>query len=378
MGKGTRCAWPFLALAVAACSGNAFTIEPSKTNGRTDGGSSSSGGGSSGGGSSSSGGGSSGGGSSSGGSSSGGESDGGSDGASDAGAGSDAALTAFQACGVVVTSICDKLQLCAPYLLETEFGNVSTCYRRQKLTCSSLLATGSGANISNLEACAAAYALATCDALVSNRSPAACNFQGSLAAGSSCVAPAQCSGSDMRCSIPAGQRCGVCAPRVAAGQGCAGDRDCQTGLVCAKQNNAATGACAVPGGQAAACDPSHPCLATLGCAANNTCEPPLAAGAACTAQNCNSLDGLYCDTRTGVCAQILAAGLGATCGVAANGTLTSCAAGAKCKMPDGSTTGTCEGTALDGANCDATNGPPCLPPSSCVSGVCTLPDTSCH
>jgi hypothetical protein len=344
MGKGILGALPAVVIATA-CSGNAFVIE-----GTTDAGASDAGleGGST------------------------------SDASADGGSGGDGSVTADQACADVIGSLCSKLEACAPFLIQTEFGDAASCKRRDQLLCRSLLASGPGAGASNLEACAQAYAAASCDEIVSNKTPGVCDFHGSVAPGGACAETAQCSAGNY-CNVALGMGCGVCAPRLRTGATCSADADCLAGVVCAKAGNAATGSCTVPGTQGAACDATHVCLATLACAAG-TCTATLGAGAPCsTTQPCDFLHGLYCN-RTNVCAQIQTPAAGAPCGLFANGTFAVCVASGKCKMADGAATGTCEAPAADGvARCDAINGPPCLAPAACVNGACTLPDpAACH
>jgi hypothetical protein len=351
MGTGILRALPAAAIALAACSGDPFVIRGSGNDGGSDGGSSSDG------------------------SPDGGN---GSDGSLDGGSAGDGSMTADQACTHLVDNLCSKLEACAPFLIQIQFGNLMACKQRSQMICPSLLASGPGARSSNLEACAQAYAAVSCDDVVSNKPPGACDFHGSAAAGAVCAVTAQCS-AGRYCSFSGGKSCGVCSPLFGSGGSCSADSDCQSGLVCPKPNNAATGSCTVPGAQGAACDGTHTCLATLGCSAG-TCTPTLGPGAQCsTTQPCDSLlRGLYCN-RLNLCAQITTVAPGVACGLFADGTARFCSAGGKCKMADGAATGTCEAPAADGASCDATNGPLCLAPALCINGACTLPDpASCH
>jgi hypothetical protein len=318
----------------------------------------------------------------------------GSDGASESGSGSSGAgssgsssgassggmTSSDQACSDLVTGLCSKLQACAPFAVTLTFGDVNTCIARLKLACPSLFSSpGTGINPSTAEACANAYAMATCDDILANKSLDACVFPGSVTAGAACGQNAQCV-PNAYCNFSAGQTCGVCSPRLAGGGTCGSDGNCQSGLVCAKANNAATGSCVAPGGQGAACDAMHPCLSTLGCSAAGVCGPLLTAGAPCSMQNCDTLHGLYCNPQTNICAPVQPAGPASPCGfMMADGSYSLCVASGRCALASGSTTtGTCEATAKDGTSCDPANGPPCLSPAACLGGVCTLPSASCH
>lgn len=387
MGKGTLGALFFVVIAVAACSGTSGTVGGNEdAGGGSSGGSS---GGGSGGGSTSSGGGGGGDGGGSGGSggdagsgsgaSSSSSGSGGGSSSGSSGGSSSGAVSVDQACTDLITSLCNKILACAPIEITLAFGNVATCIAREKLACPATFgASGTGATPGGAEACAQGYAAATCDDLLANRPPSACALPGSAGNGAGCGVDSQCATAAF-CNIPVGMGCGVCSPKLAAGGSCRADGNCQSGLVCAKANNAATGTCTAPGGQGASCDSTHPCLATLGCSPGGTCGPPLGAGSPCTVQNCDLLHGLYCNTLTNVCAQVQTASPGNACGVTFTASFAICTASAQCKLATGSTTmGTCEATAADGASCDPTNGPPCLPPTTCVGGVCALPSASCR
>jgi hypothetical protein len=356
--------------AIAACSGSTATLTSGGDGGDAGNGASSGGSGAGSGGGS---GGSSGGGSGSSGVSSSNSSGGsGSSGNGGSSGSSSGAVTVDQACADLASSLCHKLETCAPLLISLVWGDEASCIAREQLACPALFnAPGTAITASNADACAPAYMAATCEDVVANKTPSACAFHGSIPNGGGCAVDAQC-GNGAYCNLSGGQACGVCSPRASAGGACRDDGNCQSGLVCAKPNNSATGSCAEPGGQGAVCDSTHPCLATLGCTSAGTCGAVLGAGAPCATQACDLLHGFYCNASK-ICGQIQTAAPGNTCG---NSTV--CAASGRCVLATGSATGTCEATAADGQACDASRGPPCRPPAFCAAGTCTLPSANCR
>jgi hypothetical protein len=307
---------------------------------------------------------------------------GGSSGGSGSGtnSGSGGSVTMDVACADLASSLCNKFQSCAPFLVSYLWGDIGTCVAREKLACPALFgAAGAGITVDRAEACAPAFMLATCEEVLANKTPSACAFHGSVPAGGPCAVDAQCSDSAY-CDLSGGQKCGVCAARLAAGGTCTADGNCQRGLVCAKSSTSTTGSCAEPGGQGAACDSTHPCLATLGCTSAGVCGAYLGAGAPCTTGACDSLHGLYCNPATHVCGQIQLESAGNPCGYSmTDGSYAICAASGRCALATGSkTNGTCEATAADGQACDAMRGPPCLAPANCATGTCALPSANCR
>jgi hypothetical protein len=292
-------------------------------------------------------------------------------------------VTAEQACADLAGTLCDTIAMCSPFGFQVVYADAATCKSRAALTCPmGLMANGSKATPSDLEACKQAYATAKCDDLIAGNQPTACQLQGSLMAGSACAGNLQCAGANSYCNVPANQACGVCATRAAAGATCSASSDCQSGLVCGMATGQAMGSCVTPGAAGATCDSPHPCQSAFACV-GGTCSPRVGAGAACdaSAQNCDTIKGLYCSSSR-VCATIATAGAGGACGITgttAAPTLTACTAGGTCKLPMGSLAGTCQAPAMDGAMCDPNNGPSCITPAVCTNGVCKVPDpTACR
>jgi hypothetical protein len=297
----------------------------------------------------------------------------------------------------LATAICNQLGVCTPFVLQADYGDTQTCLRRQMLALPKVFSgPGSGTTPSNVEACVQAYATASCADLIAGTTPAACNIHGSLPQGAACGDDSQCAGANSYCNLGDSQTCGVCDTRAAAGDACAFDSDCESGMVCGMAANAATGACVATAGVGGACSDSTPCAFPLVCssadpdAGSGSCAQPAEVGASCdpVAQNCNGIENLLCDPTTNVCTAQPTAGSGAQCGFLGNGfaSYTMCVGGAYCDLADSGFSGTCVPRAAEGAPCDPTEttGPLCLAPAVCAvpltsgspNGVCTLRDSS--
>jgi hypothetical protein len=278
-------------------------------------------------------------------------------------------------CAAAASTECTKLDHCAHFILEVEFGDLATCTQRSALQCvNQFSAPGVTVSPSFSQACATAVASGLCRDLFDGTLPNACKpTPGQVASGAACGDAFQCSGND--CRKPAGSYCGTCTTLVQSGQSCA-TADCEPGLVC-MPNKLCTPYQPLGG----TCDVNHRCEYPLACHVGK-CSNPLALGAVCVTatDECDHAQGLHCNSVSKKCAQIQLAAAGSQCGYAADGTLTACSAGADCKpAAAGAMTGTCLAAALEGAACDATNGPHCLAPAYCSSGKCALPDaTACH
>lgn len=281
-----------------------------------------------------------------------------------------------QACSDLATALCNREQACAPFDVQLVYGSVSTCITRAQINCpDAISATGSGTTAADIESCAQAVTSTSCSDLESNNAPSACIFAGTLTAGSVCGSDEQCVGPNGYCKVAAGATCGACAAKAAAGGTCAGNDDCQAGLVCPSGG----GSCVAPGAAGATCSSAHPCTSPLVCV-STTCTQPAEAGQACQesadGQNCDVTQGVVCNTSTMVCSTIGTAAAGAPCGLI-NGGYTLCSGGATCNLSG--TMGTCGSVAADGAACGGTSGASCLPPAVCVNDTCTLPNaSSCH
>jgi hypothetical protein len=288
-------------------------------------------------------------------------------------------VSADQACTDFANAACSQLNSCYSTVFQTVFPDVMTCQAREKLACTPVLnAQGTSATPGQVESCAQALQGGDCSTIlgfVQNAPPSACQTQpGSLADGTACGEDGQCK--NMYCRKATGQICGVCSSKSAAGSMCVTDKDCQYTLVCGGGN------CLTPGAAGSTCDVSRPCASTFSCK-SGTCAIPSKLGDNCTPtltpanDTCDRLHGQYCDV-TGVCKAFQVAGAGASCGVV-NNDYAVCGASGTCNIMPPGLTGTCKGTAADGATCNATGGPDCAPPATCVNGACKLDDPStCH
>jgi hypothetical protein len=134
------------------------------------------------------------------------------------------------------------------------------------------------------------------------------------------------------------------------------------------------------GDDGALCDASHPCRPDLGCKAGK-CTTPSPAGTPCqSSDECDALNGVYCNPLTKQCDTVTFAQPNASCGLVNNRFVECKGPGALCAGAAAPTyKGTCVGFAADGASCDATNGPLCDVGAVCASGTCQIPEPSkCH
>jgi hypothetical protein len=283
------------------------------------------------------------------------------------GCGSD--VSPDKACADAAAALCNKLETCAAPLITQQFGDVMTCITRSTITCpATFTAPSTGATPSHLEDCSKSADMVTCAQLFTRDTPAACVPQaGKLPDGSACGDDSQCS--NAYCKKPAGQVCGVCSKRAAAGAACALDADCDYKLACANQ------VCVAYGAAGATCDAGHPCGLPNVCK-NGVCAAPGEAGATCTPSadggDCDKTAGLFCHPTMRTCVTVMFVGAGQACGFV-NGNIVACSGSGHCKVAGG-LMGTCLAPAADGAACDTTNGPDCMPPAQCVSSVCKLPN----
>jgi hypothetical protein len=289
--------------------------------------------------------------------------------------GSAGAVSADQACSDFASAACQALSGCTAFLIQDVYGDVTTCSTRLKASCGdALAANGTGLTPALRESCVKALPAASCADLYDNNFPSECQaVAGQLANGATCGDSSQCKSA--YCNLGADGTCGACgAARGAPDAACLRNDDCDYGSLCTG------GKCAVPVTAGGTCDTAHPCQQTLACK-GGVCATPDEAGAACTTGSCDQPKGLYCSTGAGpVCTSIGLATAGKACGLVGGG-LTVCSAGGHCNVVTGTGAGTCAAAAADGAACDDTNGPTCLPPAVCgaTSKVCTLPDpANCH
>jgi hypothetical protein len=302
-----------------------------------------------------------------------------------------------QACADVSTAVCNKIQQCASAAISLYYGDVATCATRTESTCNASLAvTNTGDTAGNVEDCAKAYATITCADALDNAPPKQCAHNpGTLADGAVCGTAGQCKSGVCQFDSTG---CGKCIEPVASGGTCNETPDCLSGLVCAltaTTSTSATATCVAPAASGGTCStkvPIVPCQAGLVCNAGK-CQAPLPSGSACDPKVqptlCDQANGYFCTPIGTRCQLAVAAGTGQPCGYdIKTGNYSYCTGSGFCGNVDTQTgLGTCIAPAGDGAPCDVTKGPLCLPPAVCklgdadgsTSGTCTPPDPSmCH
>ena len=302
-------------------------------------------------------------------------------------------ISADQACSDAAQAQCQKLDACHVNGVALRYGSNALCISRVKANClTSIGAPDTGRTPANEEACAAAYASATCADFVQNTIAACQPPAGTRAEGRACAYAGQCASAF--CAFAPGAACGTCAAPTTPGQSCASSQ-CADGQTCLK----AGAVCQPFGAVGDKCSTTSECQIGLTCvgavsatATAGTCMTGAeAVGAACdrtTGPQCDEVQGLYCSfvpkATAGSCVKYLTATSGAcgyTAGVGTTGSsYTICLGGGQCIVPSGANAGTCVPDALDGKPCDTVNGPGCLTPARCVTlpgattGTCTLPD----
>lgn len=291
-----------------------------------------------------------------------------------------ASVTADQAATDAAAAYCARVATCTPFYTLISFGDQATCALRMKTQFLGVLtATGTGSTPGLVEGCAGALPGVSCSDLFSGLLPSACQpVAGTGAKGSACADHSQCA--TKFCGVDASKGiCGVCADAPAAEAACV-TGDCQDGYACGSDTK-----CHKIGALGDACDATHTCNATTSCF-KGKCAAPSKVGAACdpagTAQvllPCDSLAGLWCNTKTKKCeATIENAATGAACGYSATtGSLTLCSAKDYCNITNATTgVGTCAARAADGGACDARQSGMCTAPATCTGGKCVVKDPS--
>jgi hypothetical protein len=287
-------------------------------------------------------------------------------------------ITATQACAAYAKASCTQASTCTPFTVAANFGDEATCETRQALGCMSQFGIhGSSLTPANLDACAQAVMGETCVQFLDNHQPAACNTQGTLAAGAACGTGTQCESG--YCKLTAGTQCGTCATRTSK---CTTDSDCPADQLCSAGN------CVTPVAPPGMCDNgAHICVRTLVCLGEQAADSGLGGcgmagvvGDACQdATDCQGGNGIVCDIATQMCVAAQKATTGQSCGVV-NGALVVCTGGDFCsnlmKVNDAGppVEGTCHPPASDGAPCGT--GVNCTLPATCnpKTFTCTLPD----
>jgi hypothetical protein len=278
--------------------------------------------------------------------------------------------TVEQACTMMAEALCGRFANCAPVAVPLFYGDMATCLQRAKLGCTKEQeVTDIARTTGDIVACADAAGRATCDDLLANNFPAACQPKpGARIDGEGCGSSLQCAST--HCEKPA-MDCGLCAPRHPVNGDCTSDDGCVSGLVCANKK------CVMPGALGAGCSDNQPCRGNLYCSTSTkVCAQRAGAGTACGGDPgiCDLFHGAGCNIfaiqANQKCETLTVAAGGRPCGIL-NGALTFCVQGNMCAGASLASPGVCASPAGDGETCD--NNVHCLPPANCVGGRCRLP-----
>jgi hypothetical protein len=298
--------------------------------------------------------------------------------------GSNANVTAAQACTDALNAICDKIAACAPLEVDLAYGSVDACKQRIGASCpGNFTLPGTSATPALYEGCSKVIPTLDCAAVLADLDTAlaaqpACKTQpGTLANGAACGDASQCKSTN--CAIDSSTGCGVCADQPKAGDACIkGTCGHGLGLACAANK------CVVPAGAGQSCSDTTPCAAQMTCV-KGTCAVHVATvGASCQLglphdqfADCDATKGLVCQIKgpvpannVGACQKAAESKAGESCTIV--DAVKVCTASGRCT--NYAKGGTCQAAAADGGACDDVNGPPCLAPAQCINKVCKIVD----
>ncbi|HXI59883.1 MAG TPA: Dickkopf N-terminal cysteine-rich domain-containing protein [Polyangia bacterium] len=237
----------------------------------------------------------------------------------------------------------------------------ATCRQRLTLSClANAFGPGTTTDPQARSMCGDMIAAADCHSSV----PDVCRgTAGTLADGDGCFSDRQCqSGYCQYWGL-----CGVCTARAGAGQPCADDNACPTGMFCSPSSTG--GICRAYSKLGQSCDGRYQrCEDGLSCYAGG-CVPGRKEGDACQqAVDCfNAIDSLYCGPSH-TCERPGVSDPGGPCGYR-DGKEIGCAGSAECKgLVNIGDQGICAAPALDGDECEYG----CLPPARCVDRKCRV------
>jgi hypothetical protein len=270
-------------------------------------------------------------------------------------------------------ALCDRNFACIPNRMRQLYGDEPTCVARFRIFFeNSVLVPGIAYTDADRDACADEVTHRSCDDVRHGNQAAACRrivFEpGTLPDGAPCNRSNQCASN--YCPFMCGSTCSA-KPGVGAPCG-----TCDDDLVCAPNKT-----CAVPVPPGGDCDDGHPCQSDLFCL-HGTCTSLVREGATCdpkasstdpavraqsTTSTCEWMtEGLGC--YSGKCTRTQGVGDGEACGWI-SGVYHDCSASGFCST---STPSECLPHAEDGATCNDSVGPHCMPPALCQNGRCVI------
>jgi hypothetical protein len=173
-----------------------------------------------------------------------------------------------------------------------------------------------------------------------------------------------------QCMIGSGCSNGTCTPSMTSDVGgpCTGGSSCKRGLAC----DFVAGKCIALAAAGAACQTSSQCQLGLVCV-KGTCGQPVAQGGACAVSS-DCAQALGCDAVAKTCQPLRYEKPGGPC----DGQVGKCEI-RSCKVPPGSTMGTCPPVLAVGAACGASVMGVCDDLAECTNGTCQLADPgACH
>jgi hypothetical protein len=239
-----------------------------------------------------------------------------------------------------------------------------------------------------IASCAAAIGTQQCVDFLVGAIPAACVRKGRFVEGDACGTGAQCASGF--CDVPADRKCGKCKAPPAADVTCNAASECPAGFTCwverhqcvpfAKEGKACYASLA--------CEPGFSCVVQQDGGTIGTCTKGALEKAACdptltTGPDCNTTQGLYCNSAKTCARKQVAFGPTDICGDY-NDSRTVCAASGQCAPISGQTFGGCVSAIAVNEPCDPASGPPCAAPARCLANrllsySCTIPDPLyCH
>lgn len=271
------------------------------------------------------------------------------------------------ACDAVAKARCNKLESCNKTTFALQEGTLAGCITRTKNVCMYERAPKeSGLTVENLKECAKAQEAATCEHALAGHLKGCERMNGKLANGKSCAFDAQCE--SQFCTREVGASCGKCDAPPKEGEACKQDRCGHGGFACIDKKCAKKKGKdeACKGTGQAGCDGNMVCL-------NGKCAAPGKVGDKCDASgkttgDCDPFEGLYCDKTEKKCKAYKVANVGDGCGEKDVGV--ACPASSSCEQDK------CVAMLAVGAACKEAEGAICDAPSVCISGKCTIPDST--